>query len=139
MTQPHPEGVGAQMAMERALSSAGIDASQLDYINAHGTGTIANDRSEALAISKVFPHRPLVSSTKSITGHSLGAAGALEAIISCMAIERQTVLPNAFLETPENGELNLVTKAREQKIDYVLSNSFAFGGNNCSLVFGSVT
>jgi len=139
MTQPHPDGVGAQLAMARALSSAGIDASQVGYINAHGTGTVANDRSEAFAISKVFPHRPPVSSTKSITGHSLGAAGALEAIVSCMAIERQTVLPNAFLQTPENSELDLVTAAQEKKIDYAVSNSFAFGGNNCSLVFGSIS
>ena len=138
MTQPHPEGAGAQMAMERALESAGIQSGQVDYINAHGTGTAANDSAEAAAIGRVFPHRPPVSSTKSITGHSLGAAGALEAIISCMAISRQTVLPNTFLETPESSELHFATEAFEKKIDYVVSNSFAFGGNNCSLVFGRV-
>ena len=139
MTQPHPEGAGAQMAMERALESAGINPSQLDYVNAHGTGTIANDSAEALAIGRIFPHRPPVSSTKSITGHSLGAAGALETIISCMAIREQTVLPNTFLDTPENSDLNFATEAIGREINYVISNSFAFGGNNCSLVLGRIT
>ena len=139
MTHPHPEGVGAQMAMKRALESAGIKPEQIDYVNAHGTGTIANDKSEAHAISKVFPHRPPVSSSKSITGHSLGAAGALEAVISCMAIRHQMILPNTFLENPENDEVNFPTTANKKEIRYVLSNSFAFGGNNCSLVFGRIS
>ncbi len=136
MTHPHPEGIGAQAAMQNALKSAGIKASDIDYVNAHGTGTIANDQAEANAITATFTHKPAVTSTKSITGHTLGAAGALEAIISCMAIQKQMIPPNTFLDDPENDHLNFATTALSQEIEYVISNSFAFGGNNCSLIFG---
>ena len=139
MTHPHPDGIGAQAAMNNALKSACIEPKHIDYINAHGTGTIANDHAEAEAISAAFTHKPPVSSTKSITGHTLGAAGALEAIISCMAIGQQTVPPNTFLENPENSQVNFATSLLKKDIHYVISNSFAFGGNNCSLVFGRVT
>jgi 3-oxoacyl-[acyl-carrier-protein] synthase-1 len=138
MTHPHPDGKGAVSAMSKALLTAALNPEQIDYINAHGTGTIANDHAEANAIARLFPHKPYVSSTKSITGHTLGAAGALEAIIACMAIKEQTFPQNTFLDTPENIKLNLPVVSLESKIDYVLSNSFAFGGNNCSLVFGKV-
>ena len=138
MTHPHPDGIGAQAAMKNALKSAGIKPEHIDYINAHGTGTIANDHAEAQAISATFTHKPLVSSTKSITGHTLGAAGALEAIICCMAIEKQTIPPNTFLENPENSQVNFATSLLKKDIHYVISNSFAFGGNNCSLVFGKI-
>jgi len=138
MTHPHPDGDGAQAAMKNALASAKIEPNQIDYINAHGTGTIANDSAEAHAISETFAHKPPVSSTKSITGHTLGAAGALEAIISSMAIQKQTIFPNTFLKSPENSLVNFATSPIEKNIHYVLSNSFAFGGNNCSLVFGKV-
>jgi len=138
MTHPHPEGKGAISAMFKALTMSSIKPEQIDYINAHGTGTIANDNAEANAIARLFPHKPYVSSSKSITGHTLGAAGALEAIISCMSIQEQTLPKNTFLDTPENAKLNLPLESIESKIDYVLSNSFAFGGNNCSLVFGKV-
>lgn len=136
MTHPHPEGKGAVCAMSQALKSASIGPEQIDYINAHGTGTVANDSAEANAIAKLFPHRPYLSSTKSITGHTLGAAGALEAIISCMVIKEQKYPKNTFLDIPENINLNLPLISQESEISYVLSNSFAFGGNNCSLVFG---
>jgi len=139
MTHPHPDGIGAQAAMKNALKSAGIEPKHINYINAHGTGTIANDHAEAQAISTTFTHKPFVSSTKSITGHTLGAAGALEAIISCMAIQKKMIPPNTFLENPENSQVNFVTSLLKKDIQYVISNSFAFGGNNCSLVFGRVT
>ena len=138
MTHPHPDGKGAVSAMSKALIMASLKPEGIDYINAHGTGTIANDNAEANAIATLFPHKPYVSSTKSITGHTLGAAGALEAIIACMAIKEQILPQNTFLDTPENSTLNLPVLSLESKIDYVLSNSFAFGGNNCSLIFGKV-
>ena len=138
MTHPHPDGIGAQAAMKNALKSAGIEPEHIGYINAHGTGTIANDHAEAQAISTTFTHKPYTSSSKSITGHTLGAAGALEAIISCMAIEKQTILPNTFLGNPENSQVNFATSLLKKDIQYVISNSFAFGGNNCSLIFGRV-
>ncbi len=136
ITHPHPDGSGAQTAMLNALRSAELEPDCIDYINAHGTGTIANDNAEANAIGTAFAHMPYVSSTKSITGHTLGAAGALEAIISCMAIQKEMIPPNAFLEKPENSLLNFATSPIKKEIHYIISNSFAFGGNNCSLVFG---
>jgi len=135
MTQPHPDG--SKNAMMNALKASNLDHTQIDYINAHGTGTLANDTSEANAIFSVFPNNPYVSSTKSITGHTLGAAGALEAIISCMVIKKQLIPSNSFLNEVENEDINLSLENINQEVNYVLSNSFAFGGNNCSLVFGS--
>ena len=111
MTNPDPEAKGAIASMESALADAKLESSSIDYINAHGTGTQANDRVESLAIESVFEDVNF-SSTKSITGHTLGAAGAIEAIISCESIKRH------------------------KNINFVLSNSFAFGGNNTSLIFG---
>ena len=136
MTQPSPEGLGAYNAMQKALKSAGLEASKVEYINAHGTGTKANDASEACAIQKLFPHHPFVSSTKSITGHALGAAGALEAIICAMALQQQIIPPNTHLDSPENEALNYSYMPQKQKLRYVLSNSLAFGGNNTSLLLG---
>lgn len=136
MTQPHPEG--SKTAMQNALQCANIKFNKIDYINAHGTGTIANDEAEANSICDIFPNNPYVSSTKSITGHTLGAAGAIEAIISCKVIQNQIVPKNTFLEEIENEELNLSKDTIKTDINYVLSNSFAFGGNNCSLIFKKV-
>ena len=138
MTHPHPEGLGALLAMRRALNSANIEAQEIDYINAHGTGTQANDSAESHAIATLFPHKPYVSSTKSITGHTLGASGALEAIISTLAIEQEMLPPNSFLENIENREVNFLLEPKALSINYLLSNSFAFGGNNCSLLLGRV-
>ena len=137
MTQPHP--YGSQICMENALNCANIKNEQIDYINAHGTGTLANDTSEAESIAKVFKNKPKVSSTKSITGHTLGAAGAIEAIISTLVIQNQTIPTNTFLDEPQNKDVNFSDKTVESAVNYILSNSFAFGGNNCSLVFGKVT
>ena len=134
MTQPLPDG--SQTCMQNALNCANIQYEQIDYINAHGTGTNANDTSEADSIAKVFKNKPKVSSTKSITGHTLGAAGAIEAIISDMIIQRQTIPTNTFLDNPENKDVNFSIKTQKCKVNYILSNSFAFGGNNCSLIFG---
>ena len=138
MTHPHPEGEGASNSMQRALKKANLPSSAIDYINAHGTGTQANDNTEAKAIVNTFPHSPFVSSTKSITGHTLGAAGALEAIISCMVIKQGVIPPNTFLKEAENDALHLAEKKVDYTVSYVMSNSFAFGGNNCSLIFGRV-
>jgi len=138
MTHPHPEGLGAKKAMENALEMANITKEQIDYINAHGTGTQANDSAEEKAIESLFGGIPCVSSTKSITGHTLGASGALEAIICKLVLENNLIPTNTFLETEENKNIDLVMKNIQQNINYVMSNSFAFGGNNCSLVFGKV-
>jgi len=136
MTHPHPDGEGAIAAMSNALESASVNATEIDYINAHGTGTIANDNAEANAIMSLFPHKPYVSSTKSVTGHTLGAAGALEAIVACMVIEKQIVPQNTFLQRAENENIHFPLHSVSCPVKYVLSNSFAFGGNNCSLLFG---
>ena len=136
MTQPHSDG--SKNAMLNCLKLANIQEHQIDYINAHGTGTIANDEAEGNSISSLFQHQPYVSSTKSITGHTLGASGALEAIISSMVILKQIIPKNSFLEIAQNENLNLVKETINTKVRYVLSNSFAFGGNNCSLLFGEI-
>ncbi len=138
MTHPHPEGTGAQKAMQNALDQANIRESQIDYINAHGTGTQANDSAEAKAIENLFSSKPYVSSTKSVTGHTLGAAGALEAVICKLLLNEQIIPANTFLAEAENKNINLLTKNIEQPLNHVMSNSFAFGGNNCSLIFGKL-
>ena len=137
MTQPHPEGKGAKRAMQNALLSGNIGIKDVSYINAHGTGTKANDASEAAAIHSLFGEcKPYVCSTKSITGHTLGASGALEAIISCMVLQKQIITPNNNLSEIEHTEVNFPLQRLDQKVSYALSNSFAFGGNNTSLLFG---
>lgn len=136
MTQPNPEG--SKIAMQNALECKGLNPQDIDYINAHGTGTIANDKSEIEAIKAIFNSSTPISSTKSITGHTLGAAGALEAIISVMSIQNQILPPNLDLEEPEVSDMNYVLKTEQKKIKYVLSNSFAFGGNNTSVLLGAV-
>ena len=138
MTHPHPDGKGAINAMKNALNEAKIDSSEINYINAHGTGTSANDSAEAAAIETIFGNKPFVSSTKSITGHTLGAAGAIEAIISKLVINKQTIPTSTFLSEAENKNINLSTQTKQTNVTYVMSNSFAFGGNNCSLIFRKV-
>ena len=139
MTQPHPEGLGAKKAMENALFDAGITPQEIGYINAHGTGTQANDLAEVKAIDSVFNNfKPKISSTKSITGHTLGAAGALEAIVCCMVLKNQIIPPNKGLETIEYDNVNYSLEKKNSSINYAMSNSFAFGGNNTSLIFGLV-
>jgi len=138
MTHPHPDGIGAQKSMQNALKSAQINSSDIQYINAHGTGTTANDNAEAKAIEKLFGQDVYVSSTKSITGHTLGAAGSLEAVISSMVILNQTIPTSTNLKIAENENVLFSRENKKMDIKYVMSNSFAFGGNNCSLIFGRV-
>jgi 3-oxoacyl-[acyl-carrier-protein] synthase-1 len=135
IANPDPTSTGAISAIKKALIDANIDASKINYINAHGTGTQANDESEANAIIDIFGTDVAVSSSKSNLGHTLGAAGAIEAIICAEALKRQ-ILPPQLDSTQKEKEINLVEEPKESKINYALSNSFAFGGNNVSLVFG---
>jgi len=137
MTNPDPEAKGALSAMQNALSDANVSYTLVDYINAHGTGTVANDNVEALAVEKLFDMVPM-SSTKAITGHTLGAAGALEAIIACEVIKKGKIPPQTALQTAQNKNINLVKKILSKNINYVLSNSFAFGGNNTSILLGAL-
>ena len=135
MTQPDPSGIGPRQAMERALGSANISADVVDYINAHGTATAFNDAAEGKAISALFDRVP-VSSTKSMMGHSLGAAGAIEAIISLLALQHQFLPPNInFHAADEDIDLNVVAnEAQSAVLRTVLSNSFGFGGTNASIL-----
>lgn len=134
ITHPEPNGAGAKLAMQKALDDAGIDADDIDYINAHGTGTEANDTSEGKAIDELFSHRPYVGSTKSITGHTLGACGVIELIISALSMKKQVVPGNFNLTNREIESLNLPVENVKTDIGFLLSNSFAFGGNNVSII-----
>jgi len=138
ITNPHPHGAGAKLSMQRALNEANIEASDIDYINAHGTGTIANDRAEAKAILELFGSSPFVGSTKSFTGHTLGACGVLELVITAMALEQYIIPQNLNLTNKEFNDLNLPTKNIQRNMQYALSNAFAFGGNNVSLVLKKI-
>ena len=139
ITAPSEDGDGAVRCMERAIRKAGITPADIDYINAHGTSTPFNDRLETLAIKRAFgPHaaRVAVSSTKSMTGHTLGAAGGVEAGISALAVYHQVAPPTINLDVPDEGcDLDYVPHVkRPMAIRHVLSNSFGFGGTNASLV-----
>jgi 3-oxoacyl-[acyl-carrier-protein] synthase I len=136
MSSPHPEGLGARLAMEQALASAGLDARDIGYVNLHGTATPSNDAAESRALTSVFDGVPC-SSTKGATGHTLGAAGALEAVIAALALRHQLLMPGVNTTVPDPAlGLNYVLAARDAQLDAVLSNSFGFGGTNCSLVLG---
>lgn len=140
MTSPPEDGAGAAQCMRNALRDAGLNADQVQYVNAHGTSTQAGDLAEVAALKSVFgeqAHRFAVSSTKSMTGHLLGAAGAVEAIFSILAIRDQVAPPTINLFEPDQGcDLDFVPhQAKAMVIDVVLSNSFGFGGTNGSLVF----
>ncbi len=141
MTSPDPEGKGMYRVMTAALKQSGTDPGAVDYINAHGTATIINDKMESQAIRRVFGDEDLarirVSATKSMVGHCLGASGAVEAIATILAIDQQALPPTVHLEEIDpQCQLNHVTQSGIQKtIRAALSNSFAFGGNNTSLVF----
>ncbi len=138
MSSPHPEGLGARMAMQQALESAGLVPSDIDYINLHGTATPSNDAAEAKAVTSVFGNdTPPCSSSKGATGHTLGAAGAVEAVICGLALQNGFIVGG--LNTNEVDpllKLNYQLKNQPQTLSYVMSNSFGFGGTNCSLVFG---
>lgn len=140
VTQPHPEGVGAIVAMRQALAGAGLEPQQIRYVNTHGTGTRHNDLMELKALQTVFGRHAAelpMSSIKSMIGHTLGAAGAIEAIATVLAVHDDFIPPNLNYNDPIEGfEYRVVTEARfEAGIDAAMSNSFAFGGNCASLVF----
>lgn len=140
-TASSPEGKGSYLSMTGALERAGLQPQDISYINLHGTGTNNNDQSEATAIQRLFaPHFPPVSSTKSFTGHTLGACGGLEAVFSVLAIANGLIFPNLRLQEHMAGfdfapETELLSG---QQLDHVLSNSFGFGGNCTSLVFSKI-
>ena len=143
MTSPQPEGLGGMQAMQNALNDAGVNPEQVNYINAHATSTLAGDELEILAIKKAFKdhaYKLAVSSTKSSTGHLLGAAGAVEAIFTVLALRDQVAPPTINLDIPSEGcDLDLVPHtARSMRINMALSNSFGFGGTNGSLLFSRV-
>ena len=143
ITAPAEGGVGAMKAMENALRNAGVAAQEVDYINAHGTSTQMGDLAEIAAIKSLFgehAEKLAVSSTKSMIGHLLGAAGAVEAIFSILAIRDSIAPPTINLDEPDEGcDLNLVANTAQQcNIDYALSNSFGFGGTNGTLLFKKV-
>ncbi len=144
MTSPPENGAGAALAMENALLDAGVTLSQIGYINAHGTSTPAGDQAEAQAVKSVFgadAQRVLVSSTKSMTGHLLGAAGAIESIFTVLALRDQAVPPTINLDNPDEGcDLDFVPHEARQVSDmeFTLCNSFGFGGTNGSLIFRRV-
>ena len=143
ITAPPEEGEGAALAMSNALLDANLDKSMIDYVNAHGTSTPAGDIAETLAIKSVFKGSAqdlIVSSTKSMTGHLLGAAGAIEAIFAILAIRDNICPPTINLEDPDDGcDLNYsANQATQRDISYALSNSFGFGGTNASLIFCDV-
>lgn len=138
MTSPDPDGIGAAKAMELAVTEGGLTLADIDYINAHGTATDLNDRYETAAIKRLFgedAYRLAVSSTKSMTGHMLGAAGAVEAIATALTLENGKVHPTAGYKVPDpDCDLDYVTEgAREKKVRAALSNSLGFGGHNATL------
>ncbi|MBL0440137.1 beta-ketoacyl-[acyl-carrier-protein] synthase family protein [Aeromonas veronii] len=135
ISAPHPQGEGAERAMQMALARAGLEADRVGYVNAHGTATRLNDEMESRALARLFPNPVPVSSTKVLTGHTLGAAGATEAALCCLLIERALQLPPQGEEAdPALAPIALVQD--QGPVDIIMSNSFAFGGNNVSLIFG---
>ncbi|MEC7986356.1 MAG: beta-ketoacyl-[acyl-carrier-protein] synthase family protein [Myxococcota bacterium] len=138
VTAPHPNGEGAEKAMHRALRDASLDSSEIGYINAHGTGTPIGDEAESKAISRVFGDSIPVSSIKGAFGHCIAAAGAIEAVASVAAIEKGCIWGTVGLEEKDDFSINAQKEPQEKSVKYVLSNSFGFGGQNCSLIFGAV-
>ena len=143
ITSPAEGGDGAMRAMRNALRNAGVEPEQVDYINAHGTSTQMGDVAEAMAVKTLFgdhAYNLAVSSTKSMVGHLLGAAGAVEAIFSILAMRDSVAPPTINLDNPDEGcDLNFVAnQAQERTIQYALSNSFGFGGTNGTLLFKKV-
>ncbi|MEP1096555.1 MAG: beta-ketoacyl-ACP synthase II [Cyclobacteriaceae bacterium] len=143
ITQPHPEGIGIELVMKNALADAGIEPNQVDYINTHGTSTPLGDAGEIRAVQRVFGENALnlnISSTKSMTGHLLGAAGAVEFIACIMALQKGIVPPtiNHFTDDPDiDPNLNLTfNNAQEREVNIAMSNTFGFGGHNTSIVLG---
>jgi 3-oxoacyl-[acyl-carrier-protein] synthase-1 len=137
MSSPHPEGAGARLAMQRALTSAGLKPEDIDYINLHGTATRVGDSAEDLAVHSLFGDTTARGSTKGHTGHTLGAAGVVEAIISVLAIRNNLLPGSPHTETIDPAFHGRYQRTSERaRVDRVLSNSFGFGGSNCALVLG---
>jgi 3-oxoacyl-(acyl-carrier-protein) synthase len=140
-TASSPDGTGSYLAMKGALKKSGLGPSDIDYINLHGTGTSNNDSAEGTAIKRIFdPNYPPMSSTKSYTGHTLGASGGIEAVFSVLAIKHGVIYPNLRFETPMQ-ELSLLPEKSflsGRNINHVMSNSFGFGGNCTSLIFSGI-
>ena len=137
MSSPHPEGEGACIAMQQALSRAGLEASAIDYINLHGTATPANDRSEDRAVFRLFNGETACSSTKGFTGHTLGAAGILEAAFAVIAVKNDLLPASLNTRTiDEDIRSSIVLQPRRQTVNCVMSNSFGFGGSNACLIVG---
>jgi 3-oxoacyl-[acyl-carrier-protein] synthase-1 len=137
MSTPHPEGLGAERALDDALARAGLTPDAIDYINMHGTASSKNDEVEGALVARRFPPGTHASSTKGFTGHTLGAAGIVEAVISLLAIERG-LMPgtvNTTVPDPVCGP-QIRLQPAQGEVRHALSNSFGFGGNNCALVFG---
>jgi 3-oxoacyl-[acyl-carrier-protein] synthase I len=140
MSSPHPEGLGARFAMERALADAGLAPADIDYINLHGTATPANDAAEGKAVAALFGNTVPCSSTKGATGHTLGAAGAVEAVACALALRSGFMPGSANTETLDPViAIDYLLATRRAKVERALSNSFGFGGSNCSLVLGVAT
>ena len=143
VTQPHPEGEGASRAMQMALSASKTNINEIDYVNAHGTSTPLNDKFETISIKNTFgehAYKMPISSTKSMTGHLLGAAGAIESVISILVINNSVIPPTINYENPDTDcDLNYVpNQSIESNISKVMTNSLGFGGHNSSLVFGKI-
>lgn len=138
LTHPEPNGNGAELAMTLALKDANLTSDKIDYINMHGTGTIANDSMESLAISRVFTNSVLCASTKPLTGHALGASGAIEAGLSYLMLKNQVIIPHIYDGNYDDTlpKLNLANGNEAKHLSIILSNSFAFGGSNASLILG---
>jgi 3-oxoacyl-[acyl-carrier-protein] synthase II len=137
VTAPHPRGEGAERAVRLALADAGVAPADVTYVNAHGTGTDLNDRTEGLVIDRVFEDQPAISSIKGTTGHALGASGSIEAAVVLEAMRRHELPPNIGLATqdPEIPLDDIVREPREWEPGPAMSNSFGFGGHNSVLVF----
>ena len=140
MTAPSEDGSGASLSISRAISDAGISTNDIDYINAHATSTPLGDLAECNAVKSIFDIPPPISSTKSMTGHTLGAAGAIESIFSILSIVNNISPPTINLNNPDEGcDLDFIPKeARDMNVDVSLNNSFGFGGTNSTLIFKSV-
>jgi 3-oxoacyl-[acyl-carrier-protein] synthase-1 len=140
MSTPHPQGLGAQAALRAALERAGLTPSDIDYVNLHGTATPSNDSAEDSAVSAILGSKTPVSSTKGFHGHTLGAAGALEAIVCFLAMQDGFIPAGLNLQDKDPClQANYQGRSYAQTLSHVMSNSFGFGGANCSLVFGRAT
>ena len=137
MSSPHPEGLGAELCMTEALARAGRGVEDVDYLNCHGTATPKNDEIEALAVRRVFPDRLSASSTKGFTGHTLGAAGIVESVVAIQAVRTGLMPASLHCDDPEPViAAQLLQRSTSGDVRLALNNSFGFGGNNCSLLFG---